>query len=64
MNVTTDPVCGMELNAENAPERAEYGGRTFYFCSDACRNKFDGEPARYAGAGAAGSDREADISAS
>ena len=57
MHTTVDPVCGMELNVENAEERSEYAGRTYYFCSDACRNKFDENPARYAdraGAKAAG----------
>jgi Cu+-exporting ATPase len=57
MNTTVDPVCGAELNVENAEERSEYAGRAYYFCSDACRNKFDENPARYAdraGAKAAG----------
>ena len=46
-NVMRDPVCGMELNEENAEERSEYQGEVFYFCSDACRNKFDEDPARF-----------------
>ena len=55
--VTKDPVCGMELNIENTEERSEYWGRTFYFCSDQCRNKFDENPAQYVSrADAAGQD--------
>jgi len=59
MDRTVDPVCGMELNPENAPERSEYEGRTYLFCSDNCRNKFDESPAEYAsraGARSAGPD--------
>ena len=46
-NVVRDPVCGMELNEENAAERSEHMGQIFYFCSDQCRNKFDENPGRY-----------------
>ena len=46
-NVVRDPVCGMELDEENAAERSEYRGQIFYFCSDQCRNKFDENPGRY-----------------
>lgn len=63
MERTVDPVCGMELNPENVEERSEYAGRTYHFCGDQCRNKFDEEPARYAGAGGGGDVRRADVSA-
>jgi YHS domain-containing protein len=59
MDRTLDPVCGMELNPENAPERSEYEGRQYQFCSVQCRNKFDQNPAQYAdrtGARTAGPD--------
>jgi P-type Cu+ transporter len=46
-NVVRDPVCGMELNLENAEERSEYEGEIFYFCSDRCRNEFDENPGRF-----------------
>jgi Cu+-exporting ATPase len=29
---------------------ATYGGRTYYFCSEGCRAKFQAEPERYVGA--------------
>ncbi|HEX8558997.1 MAG TPA: YHS domain-containing protein [Pyrinomonadaceae bacterium] len=48
MEATFDPVCGMQLNPENAPERSEYEGRAYLFCSENCRNKFDENPAQYA----------------
>jgi Cu+-exporting ATPase len=56
MPVVTDPVCGMQVNEEDAPARSEYRGESFYFCSDTCRNTFDREPDRYAGVSAAGRD--------
>lgn len=55
-DVVTDPVCGMELNREEVNERADYRGRTYYFCSDNCRNKFDADPAQYASAAGQGGD--------
>ena len=48
-DVVRDPVCGMEINLENAEERSEYQGEIFYFCSDQCRNKFDKAPGRFIG---------------
>ena len=45
----TDPVCGMTIDPAGAAGHSEYRGRTFYFCSDACKTKFDAEPAKYAG---------------
>ncbi len=34
-----DPVCGMTVDRSKAL-RAELGGTTYYFCSDACRQSF------------------------
>ena len=47
--VEKDPVCGMEVGAAGSL-KSEYGGRTFYFCSDHCKKKFDQDPARHANA--------------
>jgi YHS domain-containing protein len=33
-----DPVCGTYV-AESTPYRGQVGGRKFYYCSDACREK-------------------------
>jgi len=44
-----DPVCGMTVDEDETPERAEYKGRTFYFCARACRERFESDPERYAG---------------
>jgi Cu+-exporting ATPase len=37
--MATDPVCGMAVD-ETSALRAERDGRTFYFCSERCRQKF------------------------
>ena len=46
--MTTDPVCGMEIEEGQAKARSEYDGRTFYFCSEECKELFDEDPAAYA----------------
>ncbi len=46
-----DPVCGMQVETANAPAQASYGGQTLSFCSDHCRERFDADPRRWAGAG-------------
>jgi YHS domain-containing protein len=43
-----DPVCGMELTPDDAVAETDYGGETYYFCSDECRAEFDRDPERYA----------------
>jgi len=35
----TDPICGMEVS-ESTPLRADRDGRTYYFCSEHCRERF------------------------
>ena len=37
-----DPVCGMEVNPQDAI-KLEKDGKTFYFCSEHCKNKFLGK---------------------
>jgi Cu+-exporting ATPase len=41
-----DPVCGMTVT-ENSPHSFTHAGKTFYFCSVRCREKFVAEPERY-----------------
>ena len=43
-SVTKDPVCGMTVD-ETTALHAECDGKTFYFCSDQCRQKFLSTPA-------------------
>lgn len=39
-----DPVCGMTVQPEKAAGSFEYDGRTYYFCSTHCLNKFKANP--------------------
>jgi YHS domain-containing protein len=45
--MVTDPVCGMEFKPEEAAAQAEYRGRTYYFCSEACKREFERNPPEY-----------------
>ena len=38
-----DPVCGMQLDPEEALEY-EYAGRAYQFCSETCRQQFEATP--------------------
>jgi len=42
-----DPVCGMDVDPLTAKHRAEHSGRTYFFCSNGCRTKFEADPQRY-----------------
>jgi Cu+-exporting ATPase len=42
-SATKDPICGMTVNEATALQ-AERDGKTFYFCSDRCRQKFLSTP--------------------
>lgn len=42
--VAKDPVCGMTVDEATALH-AERDGKTFYFCSDHCRQEFQSAPA-------------------
>lgn len=44
-----DVVCGMQVDPKNAAGQSEYQGKTYYFCSGGCKQKFDANPAHYAG---------------
>ena len=44
-----DPVCGMTVEPDTAAAREDYEGRTWYFCSKHCHEKFTAAPQRYAG---------------
>ena len=43
-SVTKDPICGMTVN-ETTALHAERDGKTFYFCSEHCRQEFLSTPA-------------------
>jgi Cu+-exporting ATPase len=39
----TDPVCGMQVDRAKAL-RLEHAGRTYFFCSEHCRGRFEADP--------------------
>jgi YHS domain-containing protein len=39
--------CGIQLESGEAGGRMEYGGHTYYFCSQACMELFMANPAEY-----------------
>jgi P-type Cu+ transporter len=43
----TDPVCGMTVDPATSRFHHIHQGRTVYFCSAGCRNKFAADPAKY-----------------
>ena len=49
-DLSKDPVCGMDVaegKARAAGKTSEYRGKTYFFCSDHCKDQFQHEPARY-----------------
>jgi Cu+-exporting ATPase len=40
----TDPVCGMDVTPETAAGAWEHQGRTYYFCSRYCLDRFKADP--------------------
>lgn len=47
--VAKDPVCGMDVDPQSAIHH-EHAGKTFHFCSEHCRTKFQEDPGKYANA--------------
>jgi Cu+-exporting ATPase len=43
-----DPVCGMEINPQNAAATTAYQGETFYLCRVKCQEQFNQNPQRFA----------------
>jgi Cu+-exporting ATPase len=48
-----DPVCGMQVNEQQAAGTSKYQGETYYFCSPGCQERFDQNPERYTSEGTA-----------
>jgi Cu+-exporting ATPase len=42
-----DPVCGMEIDSQRSNWVTEYGGETYYFCSEGCMKAFNTHPSEY-----------------
>jgi YHS domain-containing protein len=39
-----DVICHMNIDIGDAAGRSDYDGRTYYFCSDACKMSFERDP--------------------
>ncbi|MGN2247399.1 heavy metal translocating P-type ATPase [Frateuria sp. GZRR35] len=48
-HLVKDPVCGMDVDPHTARHRAEHEGRTWYFCSARCRERFLESPGQFLG---------------
>jgi Cu+-exporting ATPase len=42
-----DPVCGMKVEPSRAAASTTYEGRSYLFCSQSCKERFDADPERY-----------------
>jgi Cu+-exporting ATPase len=42
-----DVVCGMQVDPGRAAGSSVYNGRTYYFCSTACKARFDANPEQF-----------------
>ncbi len=43
----TDPVCGMKVDPATAAGKADYSGKTYYFCSQHCLKSFQADPQKF-----------------
>jgi xanthine dehydrogenase accessory factor len=46
-NEAKDPICGMTVEKSKARHKADFQGKTFYFCCAGCKQKFELSPERY-----------------
>ena len=46
--MTKDVVCNMQVDEKTTQNMSQYKGKTFVFCSPACKTKFDQKPEAYA----------------
>ena len=42
--MSRDPVCGMNVDPKTAAATSQFGGQTYHFCSQGCKQKFDNNP--------------------
>lgn len=47
MTMQNDPVCGMQIEESDAAGQSDYAEQTYYFCSSACKEKFDANPTQF-----------------
>jgi len=42
-----DPVCGMEVDEKKIAAIYDHKGKTYYFCTQGCKEKFSKEPEKF-----------------
>jgi YHS domain-containing protein len=42
-----DPVCGSAVTRENVAGQSRFQGKTYFFCSPLCKERFDADPQSY-----------------
>jgi Cu+-exporting ATPase len=42
-----DVICGKAVDEQRATRKSEYEGRSYYFCSSGCQERFEADSARY-----------------
>jgi Cu+-exporting ATPase len=42
-----DPVCGMDVDEMSSTIKAEHGGRTYFFCAQGCKERFERSPEKF-----------------
>lgn len=47
MATAKDPVCAMEIEEGDAVGSADHQGKSYYFCSEDCREEFEADPSAY-----------------
>lgn len=45
--LSTDPVCGMQVRRADSAGQFSYRGHLYSFCTEECQTKFEKEPSRY-----------------
>jgi len=45
--MTTCPVCNMQVDQATSQNKSTYLGKTYNFCSSACKTQFEANPAQY-----------------
>jgi YHS domain-containing protein len=46
--MSRDPVCKSKVEEKSAIFKSQYGGETYYFCSQQCVEQFEDHPEKYA----------------
>jgi YHS domain-containing protein len=53
-NMQIDPICGMQVDENNAQYKSEYKGKNYFFCAPGCKKAFDSDPEKYQKSGNVG----------